>query len=139
MTHRVLIFGHDMTLLMTRELILRRAGLEICITTDHTEATRILASGPVHVLILCHTLREADLNAILSVARSLQRDLKFLLLVANESAYAPFGLDATLSTFDGPDTLLSAVCGLTHTPVPARQGLSPSAAEPDLCHSTPER
>ena len=133
------MFGHDMTLLMTRELILRRAGLDICITADHTEATRILASGPVHLLILCHTLREAELNAVLSVARSLQKDLKTLLLVVSESAYAPYGQDATLSTFDGPDTLLAAVCGLTHTPLPAPLGLNLSAVEPNLCHSTPER
>ena len=139
MIHRVLIFGNDITLLMTRELILRRPGLDICFTADHTEATRILASGPVHLLILCHTLREADRRAILPVALSLQKDLKSLLLVANESEYARYGQDATLSTFDGPDTLLAAVCHLTHTPVPPPQGLNPSAAELDLCHSTPER
>jgi hypothetical protein len=139
MIRRVLIFGNNMTLLMTRELILRRAGLDICITTDHTDATRILASGPVHLLILCHTLREADRSAILSVAQSLQNDLKSLILVANQSSYAAFGQDATLSTFDGPDTLLAAVCGLTHTPVPAPEDLNPSATEPDLCHSTAER
>ena len=133
MIHRVLIFGHDMTLLMTRELILRRVALEICITTDHTEATRILASEPVHLLILCHTLREAERSAILAVAHSLQKDLTSLLLVANESGNAPFGQDVTLSTFDGPYTLLAAVCRLTHTPVPPPCGLPPSAAETNLC------
>jgi len=138
MTRRVLIFGHDMTLLMTRELILSRAGLDVRMTTDHTEATRILASGSVHLLILCHTLREGHLNAILSVAQSLQKDLKTLILVVNESAYVPFGQHAKLSTFDGPDTLLATVCRLTHMPVPAPQDLNPSAAETDLCHSTPE-
>jgi DNA-binding response OmpR family regulator len=73
MIHRVLIFGHDMTLLKTRELILSQAGSDICITTDGTEATRILASQSVHLLILCHTLREGDRSAILSIAHSCKK------------------------------------------------------------------
>lgn len=136
MHDRVLIYGRDTTLLMTRELILRRAGLDVCRTTDHTAATRILAAQPVHLLILCHTLRESERNAILSIAHSLQKDLKTLLLVANPSRYTAGDKDATLSTLDGPQTLLAAVCKLINLPACPPHTPNPSTG-PDPCHNTP--
>jgi hypothetical protein len=40
----ILIFGHDATLLETRQLILERAGFQVWTATEATEALQILVT-----------------------------------------------------------------------------------------------
>jgi DNA-binding response OmpR family regulator len=112
----ILAFGHDTTLLRTRELILRHDGFDVVTATERSEASRLLAEQPVDLLILCHTLREQERESILSLAHASQRHLKTLVLVTTDYAFTSCQ-DATLCTFDGPPTLLAAVHQLTSQPV----------------------
>jgi DNA-binding NtrC family response regulator len=115
MLSRTLIFGHDTTLLRTRELILSRAGFDVLTTSDSVEASHILANQPVDLLILCHTLREPERQSILAVAHHAKPALRVLALVANATTSSADGNDATLSIFDGPERLVTVAHGLTHS------------------------
>lgn len=115
MLSSVLIFGRDTSLLDTRALILARAGYLVLTATDALEANRILASQPIHLLILCHTLADEERRNVLSVAHASQPALRTLALVANAAHYAADSPEAILSTLDGPRTLLAAVHELTGT------------------------
>lgn len=110
---RILTFGHDTTLLQTREMILRKDGQEVLTATAVDEATRILTEQPIDLLILCHTLRQQERESILSLAHTLQRGVKALVLTSTSSGYIATGLDATLCTNDGPPALLATVHQLT--------------------------
>jgi DNA-binding NtrC family response regulator len=113
MHSRTLIFGHDTTLLRTRELILSRAGFDVLTTSDPLEASELLANQPVDLLILCHTLHDPERQSILAVAHIAKPALRVLALVANATASSADGNEATLSIFDGPEKLVTVAHGLT--------------------------
>jgi DNA-binding NtrC family response regulator len=116
MLSRTLIFGHDATLLRTRELILVRAGFDVLTTFEWTEASEILANQSVDLLILCHTLRESERQSILAVAHIAKPALRVLVLAADSSGSSADGNEATLSIFDGPEKLVTVAHGLTGDP-----------------------
>jgi DNA-binding response OmpR family regulator len=115
---KILAFGHDTTLLHTRELILRHDGFDVVATTNRAEASRILSEHPIDLLILCHTVREPERQSLLSLAHAFHPDLKVLLLTT--SCFPSDRWDrysTTLCSLDGPPGLLAAVHQLTFQPL----------------------
>jgi DNA-binding NtrC family response regulator len=114
---KILAFGHDTTLLHTRELILRHDGFDVVATTNRAEAGRILSEQPIDLVILCHTVREPERQTILTLAHASRPDLKVLLLTTSCFSSHAWDRDTTLCTLDGPPGLLAAVHQLTFQPL----------------------
>ena len=68
--NQVLTYGHDAVLLDTRRLLLKQAGVEIDIVTRAEEfrARLALAQPPYGLIILCHTISEAEQQQISTAA-----------------------------------------------------------------------
>lgn len=124
MSSRILTFGHDPSLLRSRELLLRNEGFEVVTATEPKEATRVLTEQHVDLLILCHTVREQERQTILSFAHASDHALKALLLIAAPTGFMQSGQNSSLSTLDGPRTLLAAVHGLTDHGLPSQPSTS---------------
>lgn len=140
MLHRVVIFGHDLTLLTTRELILERAGFEVRISEVCDEVDALLLAVPcVDLLILCHTAAVEERSRILSTARTGQENLAVLFLSADSQSPATTDHDEVFRTLDGPYDFLRTVCRLLHEPAPAPYLFSSSNPGKELCHDLQER
>ena len=126
MQHQVLIYGHDQILLRTRELILRGAGFDVCVTNAPDHARAILAIHQVDLLILCHSVDDAERAKILAIANASPKRPSTLLLSAGGISSASSENTAVFSTLDGPQNFLGTVCRLTHEPAPS----SPVAKSP---------
>ena len=127
MPHQVLIYGHDQILLRTRELILRGHGFDVRVTDVPGELFTILATRPLDLLILCHSVDEIERSRILATAHASQKGLSTLLLaVGVGNSFSDSENDAIFSTLDGPQNFLGTVCRLTHEPAPS----SPATTSP---------
>lgn len=136
MLRRVLIFGHDLTLLNTRKLILKRAGFEAGISEVCDEVETLLAASPVDLLIICHTADTEERSKILSIART-GRNPAILFLSADSQSPATAEDDEVFSTLDGPYDFLRTVCRLLHEPTPFFSNSSHSGEK--LCHNLQAR
>lgn len=134
MPHQVLIFGHESLLLKTRELLLMRAGFDVC-ASDRTDAAHeILAARAFDLLILCHSLRPQERSAIIATARAFQKNVAILVLLGDDQN-PPISANVTVfRTLDGPYDFLRTVCRLTHEPAPPLFGLNSPNPGKELCH-----
>jgi hypothetical protein len=139
MQHQVLIYGHDLILLRTRELILKRAGFDVCVTDLPGDVQRILATRHVDLLILCQTVNEAERSRIMATAHACQKSLSTLLLAPGVGNSSSSENDTIFSTLDGPQRFLGAVCRLTHEPVPSPSFSNSSDTRQELCPDLMER
>jgi DNA-binding response OmpR family regulator len=108
---RVLIVGHETTLLETRSRILELAGYRVSPVVEVPAAENALSCEPFDLSILCHTLSSEQRRSMLACARSLQPTVKTLILVADVQA-VDFPLaanEAVFSVSNGPRALLAAV------------------------------
>lgn len=60
----VLCFGKDELLLETRRHLLEQSGHAVLCTSDESRVENYLLSGNVSLLVLCHTLTQADVDKI---------------------------------------------------------------------------
>lgn len=118
MQHQVLIYGHDQTLLQTRELILRGAGYEVFVAEELAEASEILLTQSIDLLILCQSVDVFERSKILVTAHALQKNLNTLLLATSVGSYSSSDDESVFSTFEGPRNFILTVCRLTHDPPP---------------------
>jgi hypothetical protein len=81
MTKRIIIYGSDPVLLMTRQAILSKAGLVSTITSDIADVIDFLKTEAPVLLVVCssvqHDLRGALMTAVDQVAKP---DLRKLIL-----------------------------------------------------------
>lgn len=105
----ILIVGHDDHLLATRQWVLQSRGYKVFTMEDAGLIEKVPASAPVRLVVLCHTLSEAERAAAARISTERWPGVKILTLVA-ESGRTPSGiLGQLLHTMDGPDKLLSMV------------------------------
>lgn len=107
---RVLILGHDTTLLSTRGRILELAGYQVSTVQKIEAAENAFSNEPYELNILCNTLSSEQRRSLLACARSRQPATKTLILVDDWPMDIPLEPnEATFSIFEGPRALLSAV------------------------------
>ncbi len=109
----VLIYGNDPILIKTRRLVLEKASFRVVTATNLAEAYRILSAETVNVFNLCHTLPANDRDCALSLAHSVQPEVKILVLDGVTSDLAIGTDDTVLSAFTDPRLLISTVQSLT--------------------------
>jgi hypothetical protein len=110
----ILLFGRDHRLLETRRWVLESAGYRAKTATEREELEHLLATECFAVLILCHTLSEADAEAAIALAHA-GPSPRCLSLAAND-LYPDFSHPvARMSARSGPATLLATVQKLTES------------------------
>lgn len=113
MATKILTFGHDSSLLRTREMLLSRDGFEVVSATERSEAIRLMSEQHVDLLILCHTVRDQERQSMLSLTHTPGHTTKALVLLTGTSSFIDAGLHPVLCTIDGPGSLLATVHDLT--------------------------
>jgi hypothetical protein len=107
---RVLILGHNTTLLETRGRILELAGYRVSSVLEIAVAQTALSSESFDLNILCNTLSSEQRRSVLTCARSLRPTMKTLILVDDRPMDLPLEANEdTFSVFEGPRGLLAAV------------------------------
>jgi DNA-binding NtrC family response regulator len=108
----VLLIGNDEDLVKLRGKILRSAGFEVHeVTTDAAAKTALQTDG-VRVAVLCHTLRDGQLNNVLDQMEGMDQPARVVLLLRSgvkSQARALESADIALDPTDGPARLITAV------------------------------
>lgn len=108
----ILLFGHDEHLLMTRQWVLQSRGYRVLTISDLSQLSLIPGDPQVKLLVLCHSLSQAE--SAIATARATDRwpEIQTLELSA-EGGRVPTGiLGQLLHTMDGPAKLVSMVDNL---------------------------
>ncbi len=118
----ILLIGADSSLLCTRSLVLARCGVAVeSATLD--QALPLIASGAYDLLVLCHSLRDGELEDLSAAARASAPAMKILLVEApGHILRQPLDVDRHFALEDGPELLVKAVKSLlaqVHTPTVA--------------------
>jgi DNA-binding response OmpR family regulator len=104
----ILIYGNDEILVMTRCLILGKAGYEVFTAQTFGNAMLVLMNQQIDIVVLCQTLKDEERRGILETAHTLQPETKCVVLEFGESEVAIDGVDL-IRGLVGPSTLLNAV------------------------------
>jgi CheY-like chemotaxis protein len=103
----ILVYGKDENLLNTRSLLLQSTGRRVKQATTYEGLRMILQAVPVNVIVLCHTLSEADCLAALDTAAKLRPGIKSLVLTSRHSKCGEQYLATVISDFLNPGLLIS--------------------------------
>ena len=105
----VLIYGTDRGLLSTRRMVLEQTGLEVAVASEMVEVERLVRESAVHLLILCHTLRNDEREAAIAVVADAWPDAKSILLTKNYAAQDADRSRIVVNSATGPRGLLATV------------------------------
>jgi hypothetical protein len=109
MLNKILIYGNDSLLLMTRRLILEKEGYRVFTTLEFGDAIRLTMTQQLDVLVLCQSLTVEECNGVLGTVREIAPTLKTIIL-DHEGLVQPIkGQEQTLEPLRGPRSLLTAV------------------------------
>lgn len=101
---RSVCFSHDANLLETRRLLLapRFNSFSVC---DLQELASFANQGPVHLLVLCHTIPEKECMLAIKTVRATSPDVKVMTFASVFSPKSCHG-DVVIGTLDGPAIFL---------------------------------
>jgi DNA-binding response OmpR family regulator len=106
---RVLLFGNDAHLQISRELVLESAGCKAYIASSVLALNNILAEHPIDLLILCHSLSTKECERARSISLKLRPKIKVLMLATNDLVSHSVEGDPVVDAMAGPRTLLATV------------------------------
>jgi DNA-binding NtrC family response regulator len=109
----VLVYGRDEFLLTSRAMLLEREGYRVYLALDHEIFTRLLRDAQVSILILCHTLREADCLAALDAAAKMRPGIKSLVLSHHHHQFGERQVSAVINGFLEPNRFLAETAKLS--------------------------
>jgi hypothetical protein len=105
---RLICYGHEDMLLFTRKCILEREfSVELC--RGLIQLDELLAQGPVHVIVMCHSVPDSECEEAMGLARAAWPEVKILTLREGDHGECPLHSDRTMESLDGPPMLLSKV------------------------------
>ena len=108
---RVLCYGHDEMLLYTRKRILDREFLvERCKTI--AGLSRVLSRGPLDLVLLCHSVPDAECEAVIERVRAESPGVKVLVLHEALAGACSVHSDVSMENLDGPPALLHEIYAL---------------------------
>jgi hypothetical protein len=95
----------------TRKLILEKEFLvQRC--EDLTGLARVLALGPVDLVLLCHSVPDRECEAVIEQVRASSPDAKVLVLHESMPGACSVHSDATMESLEGPPALLQEIHAL---------------------------
>lgn len=89
-------------------MVLASAGYEVMEATDLDEVKKILSAWPIDLLVLCHSLSDADCEEVSNELNARPRP-KTLVLTAGPSGCSTATVGEVLDAREGPAKLLSTV------------------------------
>jgi hypothetical protein len=104
----ILVYGNDEVLVMTRCLILGKAGYEIFTAQTFGNAMRVLMTHQIDLCVLCQSLTDKERRGILETAHALQPEIKCAVFDF-EGREAPIEGADLIRGLVGPSTLLNAI------------------------------
>jgi hypothetical protein len=107
---KILLYGNDPALLLTRSLILKHAGSQVFATSDLDREFALMAMMEPDVLVLCQSLNMGERETALILAQELRPQMKILVMLeagSTDDDVTPNG--KALYALDGPQALLTAV------------------------------
>jgi DNA-binding response OmpR family regulator len=109
MLNRILIYGNDPTLLMTRRLIFEKAGFQVLAANDFGTAIKISMTQTLEVLILCQSLSIAECMGILTTVREIAPSLRIIILDNSREVPELKAHEKTVEVLASPEVLISVV------------------------------
>lgn len=104
----VLVYGHELALLSLRRLVLASGGYDVLEASNFCEVKSNLLVRPVDLLVLCHSLSNADCEEI-SQELAARPGPKTLVLTAGPFSGCAAIPGKALNVMEGPTKLLSTV------------------------------
>jgi DNA-binding NtrC family response regulator len=104
----ILVYGNDEILVMTRSLILGRAGYEVFTAQTFGNAMLVLMNHQIDLCVLCQSLKGEERRGIFETAHALQPETKCAVLDFEEDEAPMDGVDH-IRGLVGPSILLNAV------------------------------
>ena len=102
----VLSFSRDATLLMTRTLLLQRAGCTVVGASNLTEFRALLRSQPFELILLCQSISAEECDAAASYGREYAPSARLLLMFTRIGKCIPDQADVLLDAHAGPKIFL---------------------------------
>jgi hypothetical protein len=111
---RLLCYGHDEMLLYTRGQILGREFLvERCHTL--TGLKQVLSRGPLDLVLLCHSVPDAECEEVIETVRAESPGVKVLVMHEATPGACSMHSDASIKNLEGPPALLHEIHALLGT------------------------
>lgn len=107
MSKRILSISYDLSLLLTRQLILQQAGYQVASALGFVDAMRISRDGKFDLAIIGHSIPVHDQEALLEAIKKSSGAAVLSLHRSNEGPMQ--GADYALDAAQGPNELLSIV------------------------------
>jgi DNA-binding response OmpR family regulator len=106
MKPRILIYGHDSSLLDTRGALARSAGFDVLSAYTLSQAETLIETESADALILCQTVSSEEDQGLVLKGRNAQPTMKFAVLSANHGKErVPDGV-ATVDVWNGPEAFI---------------------------------
>jgi hypothetical protein len=90
---KILVYGHDPLLLMTRGQLLEHAGFRVIRAQEFADAIQLTMNQHFDVLVLCQTLRADERQGMLAIAHAIQPPTKTLIFMVDEIPIPNVGTD----------------------------------------------
>ena len=85
MQETILVYGNDEILVITRSLILQKAGYKVFTSQTFGNAMLVLMHHQIDLCVLCQSLRDEQRRGILETVQALQPESKCVVLDFGES------------------------------------------------------
>jgi DNA-binding NtrC family response regulator len=105
----VLVFGRDYQLVITRSLILEKAGFHVRTATSVPDIQQLLSEPTMDVMVLCHSLSPQDCDEALLITHQRWPNMQTVALVSGSSSCGSEAADAIMEATEGPAKLINAV------------------------------
>lgn len=106
---RILLYGHDHALLVTRTLLFEKAGYTVRSTLSQQDAERPSDVEALDLLVLCHTLNREEQEQTMRAVHVLNPHLRGLALTNGRVAPSGDGTLAFADRLEGPGSVLACI------------------------------
>jgi hypothetical protein len=117
MHETILVYGNDQMLVLTRQLLLEKAGYRVFASTRFEFALLALVNERINVLLLCQTVGDEIRRRILETARAVKPEIKCVVFRFDGCQIEVDGKVA-FETLDGPATFVKTIGRILHNEPP---------------------
>ena len=109
----ILVYGNEPMLVMTRQLILEKAGYTVFASIRFASALLALVNERINVLLLCQSLSDEDRRSILETAVAIKPEIKCVTFGYGGHEVVSDG-GVAFERLDGPATLVKTIGRILH-------------------------
>jgi hypothetical protein len=109
-TPSLLMFGHYVPLLKSRQSMLQRRGLPVHIVNSFTQMTPLISHGRLDLMVLCHTASFAECQYLLALVKTQQPEATTLLLLPRDCTCTALKASNVFNIRKGPQSFIDCVC-----------------------------